>query len=96
MTQNTKTIGNLSLYHYQACPFCAYTRQFIKSGGAPKQHSIELRNIQQDKQHRKALISGGGKQQVPCLRIDYTDGKTKWLYESGDIVAYLKKLSKAA
>jgi glutathione S-transferase len=34
---------------------------------------------------------GGGKRQVPCLRIDGDDGQSHWLYESMDIMAYLKQ-----
>jgi glutathione S-transferase len=36
------------------------------------------------------LIAGGGKDQVPCLRIENEDGEVRWLYESIDIVRYLK------
>jgi glutathione S-transferase len=36
------------------------------------------------------LIAGGGKDQVPCLRIENDDGDVRWLYESIDIVRYLK------
>ena len=36
------------------------------------------------------LIAGGGKNQVPCLRIETGSGDVRWLYESIDIVRYLK------
>ncbi len=36
------------------------------------------------------LIAGGGKSQVPCLRIETENGDVRWLYESIDIVRYLK------
>ena len=36
------------------------------------------------------LIAGGGKNQVPCLRIENEGGDVRWLYESIDIVRYFK------
>jgi len=32
---------------------------------------------------------------VPCLRIDKDDGSVQWMYESNDIIAYLKREFKA-
>jgi glutathione S-transferase len=40
---------------------------------------------------RAELIAGGGKGQVPCLRIETDDGNVRWLYESADIIAYLRE-----
>jgi hypothetical protein len=36
------------------------------------------------------LIAGGGKSQVPCLRIESKNGDVRWMYESIDIIRYLK------
>ena len=41
-------------------------------------------------QNNADLIAGGGKSQVPCLRIETGSGDVRWLYESIDIVRYLK------
>lgn len=41
-------------------------------------------------QNNADLITGGGKNQVPCLRIETGNGNVRWLYESIDIVRYLK------
>jgi len=83
---------SLALYHYQACPFCAITRQAI----AANPHAVELRNIQHDSKHRSDLIKGGGKSQVPCLRIEQKDGTEQWLYESSDIIRYLARAKAVA
>ncbi len=45
-----------------------------------------MKDIHQDPSAREELIKIGGKSQVPCLIID---GKT--LYESWDIIEWLKK-----
>ena len=75
----------LSLYHSEQCFFCHKVRHALSGLSV----SVELRDIS-DKQHYQALRQGGGKTQVPCLRIDNA-GEVHWLYESDDIVAYLKQ-----
>jgi len=80
------------LYHYQACPFCAITRAVLPSLSV----SVEQRDILKKPSHRRALVKGGGKAQVPCLEIVRKDGTSDWLYESQDIIRYLKNQSKAA
>ncbi|MEH6577824.1 MAG: glutaredoxin domain-containing protein [Amphritea sp.] len=81
-----KNITALSLYHYQSCPFCAVTRKVIEQTGL----NIEQRDVQLQPQHRSALINGGGKPQVPCLRIEKDNGQHLWLYESADIIHFLR------
>lgn len=81
---------HLSLYQLPACPFCVKVRRTMKREGI----ELPLRNIK-DKQtnYRQELIQQGGKATVPCLRIEHSDAKVEWLYESSDIVDYLKKLA---
>ena len=77
----------LALYHFPSCPFCIKTRRALKRLSL----AIELRDVQHDAAHRETLRAGGGKAQVPCLSIRTADGETRWLYESRDIIAYLKE-----
>ncbi len=79
---------NMALYQFAACPFCVKVRR------AMKRHNINvtLRDAKNDAAHRDALLQGGGKVKVPCLRID-ENGQTRWLYESNDIIAYLQGLT---
>jgi glutathione S-transferase len=51
---------------------------------------IPLKDILFEAGNSDDLIAGGGKNQVPCLRIENEDGVVRWLYESIDIVRYLK------
>lgn len=53
--------------------------------------NIELRNALQPGEHRAALEREGGQIKVPCLRIQGDDGSVQWLYESNDIIAYLRE-----
>ena len=79
----------LSLYQLPSCPFCVKVRRTIKREGL----KIELRNISGKNNYSEELTREGGKRKVPCLRIEKTDGQVQWLYESNDIVDYLKALT---
>ncbi len=84
------TLAGHSLYYFATCPFCIKVLLALRQQGL----AVELRNIHQDKAHLDALIAGGGKKTVPCLRID-SEAQTRWLYESDDIIAYLKSCGTA-
>ncbi len=77
---------DLTLYQFLACPFCIKTRRAIYKLNLP----IETRSAFEGSPHRKALLEGGGRVKVPCLRIEQ-DGKVEWMYESSDIIRYLEK-----
>ena len=83
---NSSRSATFSLYHYRACPFCAFTRSALKHIDI----NVEERDIAKNPAFRKELIQGGGKAQVPCLRID-SDGDVRWLYESREIVSFLQR-----
>jgi glutathione S-transferase len=50
-----------------------------------------MRDIKRDPARRDELVAGGGKKQVPCLRIAEADGGVRWLYESREISRYLRQ-----
>lgn len=77
---------SFSLYHYRSCPFCAYTRSVMKHIDI----EVEERDIAKNPAYRAELVKGGGRVQVPCLRIE-SNGEVRWLYESQDIVRYLQR-----
>ncbi|WP_370257094.1 glutaredoxin family protein [Marinobacter nauticus] len=77
---------SFSLYHYRSCPFCAYTRSAMKHIDI----KVEERNIARNPAYRAELIKGGGRAQVPCLRIESNE-EVRWLYESQDIVRFLQR-----
>lgn len=81
---NAETKG-LTLYQYQACPFCVKVRR------AFKRHSlnIETRDAKRNEQFKQELVAGGGALKVPCLRIE-KNGETQWMYESAVIIEYLE------
>lgn len=80
-------VEGLTLYHFSSCPFCVRVRLAARRLGL----RLEERNIHRDSKARDELLRGGGKTQVPCLRIEGRDGaEPEWLYESGDIVEYLE------
>jgi glutaredoxin len=82
---DTATVS-MSMYQFKACPFCVKVRRELK------RHSlnIEMRDAQNDAETKAELIREGGSRKVPCLRIEKPDNSVEWLYESNDIIAYLK------
>ena len=76
---------NLTLYHFEGCPYCAIVRSYLQK----KDIQIPLKDIDADPKNREELIKIGGKSQVPCLVVD---GKA--LYESMDIIEWFEKNSK--
>ena len=78
----------LSLYQLPACPFCVKVRRQIKRQGL----SIGLCNIKETN-YREELVGEGGKHKVPCLKISTENGQDKWLYESKEIIRYLKRFA---
>lgn len=75
----------LALYQFSSCPFCIKVRREI----ARLSLNIELKDAQHDPANRADLKAGGGEVKVPCLRITNEHGAHIWMYESGDIIAYL-------
>lgn len=71
---------NLLLYVKPGCPYCQKVQRFM----ADNDIQIETRNVFEGS-NLSDLMAIGGKNQAPCLIID---GKP--LYESDDIIAYLK------
>ena len=80
-----RQVDDLALYHHELCGFCQRVRSVLARLGV----EVELRDIRQHPEHREALVEGGGKQMVPCLRISKADEGDTWLYESADIIDYL-------
>jgi glutaredoxin len=81
------TTSKLSLYQFNACPFCVKVRRHIRKFSL----NIELKDAKNNISYKEELIIGGGAHKVPCLRVDHSTKQTKWLYESDEIIAYLKK-----
>lgn len=76
----------LALYQFRTCPFCIKVRQEMR------RLSLHVRclDAQHEGEHRDELLHGGGAIKVPCLRIADASGALEWLYESGQIIEYLR------
>jgi len=81
-----KQCESLVLYHYKTCPFCMKVRQEMRRLSLP----IQRIDAQPEGSDREALRQDGGLAKVPCLRITNDAGNSQWLYDSDEIVAYLR------
>ncbi len=79
--------SHLSLYQFEACPFCLKVRFALKRLNLP----IELRDAKNNPQYKKELTEQGGDYQTPCLRIAEPGQPVRWLYESSAIISYLEE-----
>ena len=75
----------LWLYESRGCPFCIRVRRFLDGIG----ETVEFRDTM-NREHLLELVQATGRQMVPCLKIEESDGSIRWLHESADIVVYLQ------
>ena len=59
-------------------------RRFFKK----KSLKIELIDAKEEI-HKQDLIQNGGRQKVPCLRIQLENKPIRWIYESNDIIEFI-------
>ena len=83
-----KTVDNYVLYHFYCSPYSFRVRKAAVKLGL----NLAMAEILSDETAWKELISQGRRDRVPCLRIQSPSG-TRWMYESKEIVSYLKTLS---
>ncbi len=81
-----REVTNLVLYQFKTCPFCIK----VKRNNKRLSLNIETRDAQHNPSHREELLQGGGQIKVPCLKIVDEKGNDSWMYESDDILQYLK------
>jgi len=84
-----KETKGLTIYQFEACPFCVKVRRYVRKNNL----KINLKDAKNNKKFKSELVSGGGKHKVPCLKIERVNSKTQWLYESTEIISFLKKIA---
>lgn len=84
--------AGITLYQYKTCPFCIKVRQEMRRLAL----NVRQLDAQQPGANREDLVRGGGQAKVPCLKITDQSGKTQWLYESAEIINYLRSRFAAA
>jgi glutaredoxin len=89
-TRLANSVKGMEIYQYAACPFCVKVRRFLTREGI----SLPLRDAKSEP-YRSELLKGGGKLQVPCLKITDSEGQVSWMYESGDIIDFLGAKTRA-
>ena len=86
MTWTKKLIEGHQLYYFSTCPYCIMVRLVLWGLGL----KVPLKNVVSQPDNMTELIAGGGKKQVPCLRIESKSGEVQWMYESTEIIRHLK------
>ncbi len=86
MAKIAKQVEGHQLYYFSTCPYCVIVRLALWWLGL----KISLKDILSQPANRANLIAGGGKSQVPCLRIEKEGRGVLWMYESAEIIRYLK------
>jgi len=84
--KTVKQVEGHELYYVSTCSYCVIVRLSLWWFGI----KIPLNNIVTQPRSYIDLVSGGGKSQVPCLRIENIDGDVRWMYESAEIIRYFK------
>ena len=78
--------NSLILYYFPLCPYCHRVNRVVRRLSL----NIEHRNAARSTEWADELLHGGGKMQVPCLRMRRPEGN-EWLYESEDIIRFLRQ-----
>ena len=78
--------NSLTLYSLNSCSYSRKVQRHLHHLNV----NITVKNLKRCHIYQKELLAGGGRAQVPCLRIENAQG-SKWLYESDDIMRYLDK-----
>jgi glutaredoxin 3 len=77
----------IELYQMEHCPYCAKVRMAMEELDL----DFICRNMPKGSPKRELLRKLGGQEQVPFL-VDTTDNQNPvMMYESGDIIDYLKE-----
>ena len=77
----------LALYEFESCPYCRRVRRVIDE----LKVDVALRDVLREPKWRDELLSVRGRATVPVLRCESPDGTARWLPESRDIIAYLRR-----
>jgi len=85
--QRSKPVAHgLALYMAAGCPYCLKISKILDKLYV----RIPIVNPEKDHTLRRKLTVRGGRYQVPCLHIEKEGEKPVWMYESRDILRYLK------
>ena len=91
MSKFRKQLPGHQLFYYSSCPYCIRVRLVLWL----MRLELPLKDVLSHPGNMSELIAGGGKTQVPCLRIEDDQNVVRWMYETTDIIRYLKRQAAA-
>jgi len=77
-----------SLYYHNMCPFCLRVLSVLPG----VKENVQKRDVMRNPEFRQQQQKATGRTTVPCLLIEDEQGKEQWMYESADIIRFLKGL----
>lgn len=78
--------NSLTLYTVNNYPQCRKLSKHLQELNV----SVTVKDLKRCHIYEKELFAGGGKAQVPCLRVE-KGSQSQWIYEFEEIVRYLDK-----
>lgn len=84
---------DFTLFFKPECPYCMKVLNYLNDNDIRKYKNYNIDDSNCKEENKKKLEELGGKVQVPFL---YIDSEEKGLYESDDIIEYLKNNYKHA
>ncbi len=75
-----------ALYYHNMCPFCLMVLRDLPKVSV----DVEKRDVMRHPAYRQEQKKATGRTTVPCLLIENEQGEKEWMYESSDIVRFLK------
>ncbi len=86
VAKRSARLAGCSLYHFQISPYATRVRSEL----ARLQVEIPMFDVLEEPKAYADLMAGGKIDQVPCLRIAFKGEPERWLYESKDIITFLR------
>ena len=84
MAESSEQTETYQLFKTDLCGFCYRVRMFMQQNDI----DVPLRDINQDQEAFRELLSETSRTTVPCLRIQKGD-EVEWMFESMDIIRFL-------
>ncbi len=85
-TREKKRLTGCTLYHFQLSPYSYLVRRALVKWDA----EIPMKDVLENHEAWLEVTQGGTRDRYPCLKIEQSGQPVQWMYESRNIIRYLK------